>query len=493
MSSLKLKVLDVLPWILQFHENNDPLIGKILVGVGLTTSEVREVTGASYSVSGNLITLAASSTGSVVATASGPTFTGGSPNDQATAEISFSGTYVDGDSVTATIDGEDITYILQGSFEDQYNVANSLAFALNANRVINKYVVAHCPVGASTVQLASKLGTLTLSSALVNSHSTDEETIRVMMAFTGQAANFVAADLPYANILDGTFKYLGSDGQTRYNQFKGTYHDPLRDFAEQPVIVNDYEHQDLVQKLNPYEIDLSAVDNYNQASRLLNGANAKFGDGVDFFSWSSNGLALQLEEGDVVCISDDSGEFINVPVRIESLTINSKYEISFKARIYSTSMYDDFVEETDVPLPSGLSFADAPPTIAFNTTDFPPDGLVQSTDGTAGITSIRGGAVFGESPYAQYAFVRLIKRAGVTVNEQVSIIHPDSNNEAVFEFIASADGLYTVELEVCNQWKCNTTKPTADIVIGFGTLFGLTTESGSLLLTEGSDVLEVEH
>lgn len=486
-----IKVQDVQPWKQQLGENNIPLIGKVLIGVGLVTSEVRPVISAAYTADGNSITLAASASGSIVATPSSGTFTGGSASVQATGTIQISGSFAVGDTVTATINGIPVVYTLEGSGFNAFKVANCLAFAINADRALQKYVVAHCPVLDDTVHIYSKQGVLTVA-ALVNAHDIDEETIRVMMSFAGQAANFTAANVTVANILDGTFGYDGPGGQTRYNQFKGTFHDPLRDFAEQNVIINDYEHQE-TNALKPLEIDLSGVDNFNQASRLLNGAASKHGDLTEFFSWASNGLALQLEEGDVVCVSDTSGGFINQPVRIENLTVNSKYEVSFKARQYSTSAYDDFVEQTDVPLVQGTGFANPPAAITFNTVDFPPNGLVQSTDGTAGITSIRGGAIFPTRRNATYAFVRLIKRAGVTVNEQVGIIYPDDNLEAVFEFIASADGLYTVELEVCNQWRCNTTKPTADIIIGFGSLFGIATESGILITTEGGTFIEQEH
>lgn len=470
-----IKIDDVLPWKLQLHENNIPLIGKILIGVGLTTSEVRSVTAAAYTADGNSITLTASGTGGTTATASGATFTGGSSTVRASATVTIGGTFADNNTVSAVINGETVTYTLEGTGYNAFKVANCLAFAINANPIIQKYVVAHCPVLSDAVELYSKQGVLTLSSALNNSHAIGQETIRVMMSFAGQVADFIQANVTVSNILDGTFKYLGNDGQTRYNQFNGKFHDPLRDFAAQEVIVNDYDHQEAMDLTKSLEIDLAGVDNYWQASHVLNGAAAKHGDGTEFFQWGSNGLALQLEEGDVVCVSDSSGGFINVPVRVESLTVNSTYEVTFKARIYSTSMYDDFVEQTDVPLPSKTSFGEPPSGITFNTVDFPPNGLVQSTDGSAGITSIRGGAIFTTRRNATHGFVRLIKRAGVTVNEQVAQIFPDDNLEAVFEFIASAAGEYVVELEACNQWGCNTTKPTATIFIGLGANQGLWT------------------
>lgn len=496
-----INVLDVNPYFLDINEagTGQSLIGKILIGVGLLTSEVRSITLARYNPTiQNAITLAASGTGGTTATASGATLSGGDPTGPATGSIQIGGTLAEGDTVTATIDGIDVTYTLQANetvgfpADPKSGVAAALAFAINAHPVLQKYVEANSASWFDTLTLEAKVGTLTLSSALEQAHDADEETIRVMMSFADQSLTY--ANVTKSNILDGSFKYEGAKGSTRYNQFKGTYHDPLRDFASQPLIINDYDHQDETELIKPLDIDLSAVDNFNQASRLLNGANVKFGDGNRFFSWRSNGLALQLEEGDVICISHPAGVFRNVPVRVEQITWNERYEVAFTGRIYSSSMFNDTVEQTDIIIPSGVTnYASAPPAITFNTTDFPPNGLVQSTDGTAGITSIRGGAVFGASVYAQYATVRLIKRAGVTVNEQVSIIRPDSNMEAVFEFIASADGLYTVELEVCNQWACNTTKPTADIIIGFGTLFGIAKQGGILITKQGGTIMEKQH
>lgn len=484
-----LELEDVVPYKVAINEEGDPLIGKILIGVGLdNTSEVRGIASAVYNpTAGNAITLAASSTGGTTATASGGTLTGGSSSVQSHGTITIGGTLAEGDTVTATINGVDSTYTLQAG-ETADTVAAALGFAINANLTSQRIVVADNGGWNDFVDIYSKCGTVTLSSALEEAHDAGEETIRVMMSFAGKALSY--ANTTRANILDGSFKYLGSNGQTRYNQFTGTFHDPLRDFAEQPLVVNDYAHQEYVEKTVTLEINLEAVDNYNQASRLLNGANAKFGDGVDFFTWGSNGLALQLEEGDVVCVSDDSGDWRNVPVRIEQLSWDKDYAVTFTARIYSTSFYNDVVQQTEVALPSGLTnFGSGPPDIEFNAVDFPPDGLLQSTDGTAGITSIRGGAIFGDSVYPQYGTAKLIKRGGVTVSEQPVPITPDTPN---FEFLASIDGLYTVQLQACNQWGCSATVE-ASIVIGFGTLFGIAKQGGTLIVKQGGTIMERPH
>lgn len=300
-------------------------------------------------------------------------------------------------------------------------------------------------------------------------NTTGEEVLRVMFSHAQKALTY--ADTTRATHLDGTFSWPEGGRQSTVNQVKTKYREAIRDFAEQPLIINDERHQELTGQTNSAEIDLTGVDNFWQASYLCNGYLAKLRDGDFFFNWSSAGEALLIEVGDVGCLSDDSGAWRNVPVRTEDITYSPKFEVSLVGRLYSTSQFDDAAIQTDVPLPSALvNYKSAPPAPTFNTTDFPPSGLVQSTDGTAGITSIRGGALFGDSIYAQFGTARLIRRGGIAVTEQPVPITPATPN---FEFIASVDGLYTVELEACNQWGCNTTKPAADIIIGLGAAQGL--------------------
>lgn len=466
-----IKINDATLWKVPFNENNDPLIGKVLIGVGLNTSEVRSVVSAQYTADGNSITLDAAATGGTVLTASGVNLTGGSTTTRAAATIEVSVAGAKDDVLTVTIDGEECVYTLTaGDAGKIFKTAKALAFAINAHPVINKYVVANNATFDSVIQLSAKLGTLTLSSPLEEDHDIGEETIRVMMSFASSALTY--ADCTRSNILNGSFRYLGSDGQTRYNQFKGKFHPSLQDFAEREVIVNDEVHQE-THELKPLEMDLSAVDNYWQAAQLLNGAAAKFGDGVDFFAWDSNGLALQLEEGDVVCVSHYAGKFRNQAVRIEALSWNDKFQVSFdRTRVYSTSMFDDEVRETSVALVSGLiNFGAKPPAIQFDTLGFPPDGLTKTTTGTIGITSVEGGAIFGASLYPQYAKVG-VKKPGSTEYVQLPPIRPDSDFKAKFEFIAPVPGPYEVQLEVCGTWGCNVNKPTAVIIVGLGTAQG---------------------
>ncbi len=371
--------------------------------------------------------------------------------------------------------------------------ANSTDLAFIANNSSGAFSINSLPSDTSA------------SAPMVN--TTGEECLRVMMSFAHKALTY--ADTTRSNILKDSFTWPESGNRSEINQLKIKHTEAILDFAERPLTVNDTPHQERMRKTNVQDVDLIAVDNYDQAARLGNGMLNTLRDGDFFFSWGAIGEALLLEEGDVVCVSHDSGGtdgFRNKPIRLKTLQINKVPEITLGGRYYRTIHYGDLIatlsegeggtgSQAGLFVPSTNPNYDFPPDIEFNEVDFPPDGLTQSTDGTAGITSIRGGAIFGASSFGQYAKVRLIKRAGVTVDEPInSDLRPNSDLEGTFELIASAEGIYTVELEVCNnRGQCNATKPTASIVVTFGSLFGIATEGGIIITTEGGTLIEREH
>lgn len=454
------------------------------------TSEVRSVTLAEYSDLGDAITLDASATGGPTATPSGATLTGGSSSVQSSATVTITGSLSNGAQITITIDGFDcVLDLVTGEGSD--TIGHRMACVINAEPGINEYVEAHAVDNVITIY--AKIGVLTLSSELEEEHFIGHEITRVMGSFAGKA--LVYADTTRANILDGTFEWPEATRQPIINQVKSTHREAILDFAEYPIIVNDFDHQRATVKTNPHEVDLSAVDNYNQAARRDNSLLNKFRDGDRFFKLGSTGRALLMDQGDVICASDDSGPFRNVLMRIEDVSIRNGVEAFFTSRIYSRSHYGDLVPNpVDAELPSGLpNFQQPPPEIAFDEAGFPPNGLAQSTDGSIGLTTIRGGLIFGDSVYMQWAKVRLIKRGGVTVDESING-HLDRNedNKAVFEFTASIDGLYTVAARACNQWGCSA-EVTATIAVVFGSQFALAQEDGDAILQEDEDFLEVEH
>lgn len=167
------------------------------------------------------------------------------------------------------------------------------------------------------------------------------------------------AGLTRANVIKDSYNWpLGSE-QSSINQIKGSFRDRKNDFALTPMLVNDRAHQLQVGKTYPLEVDGSAVDSFNQWNRISNFLLAKYRDGDWFITLATRDLkyALGLEEGDVICSSDDSGGLINVATRVEQLSISQKWEVTIgRARLYSTNMFSDDAEKHTIPIPTSLRY-----------------------------------------------------------------------------------------------------------------------------------------
>lgn len=541
VGATSIPVLDVTPW----KSGPGLLTGRLYVGVGLTTSEVRDLTSADYSTSGNSISLAAGSTGTTTATASGAFLSGGSTSVQASGTVTIGGTPAAGDTISATIDGVEVTYTLN-ALDDTETAAAKLSAYINATPRLRPYIKSFWDSGSPNVVTIKCLhGALNLSSTtgfptLLLTHSagianpgsaptaaaasggtlaagswqlaysdlttvgstalTPLTTVTVtanqqlnvsgLPALTGSARNFylseqanstnlrfvtqrtnasdfsitsapepgaalppssnttaeevmriagsfatnsqdvysawpastlvllndiylptvlnghkyqvttggttgsseptwpttaggtvasgsavfteigttvlAQAGLTRANIVKDSFKWPLGSTQSSVNQIKGNFRDRKHDFALTPFKVNDRAKQLQVKKVYPKEVDYSAVDSLNQVLRLANGELSKNveGDWFDSFKTGPNGLTL--EEGDLVCCSDDSGGLINVVTRIEDLRIHSDHNVSVtRARKYSTNMFSDDVGATVIPIPSVLRYIQTVDSIAM--------------------------------------------------------------------------------------------------------------------------------
>lgn len=165
------------------------------------------------------------------------------------------------------------------------------------------------------------------------------------------------AGLTRANIKKDSFRYPLGSRQSSVNQIKGNFRDARNDFALTPFKVNDRTRQLQVKKTYPLELDLSAVDNTHQMERIANWALSKHCEGDWFNTLATGPSGLVLEEGDVICSSDDSGGLINVVTRIEELRIHPNHDVTVgQARKYSTLMFSDDVGAHSIPIPSTLRF-----------------------------------------------------------------------------------------------------------------------------------------
>lgn len=167
VSDTSIPVLDVTPW----KSGPDLLIGRLLLGVSLITAEVRNVSSAVYSTSGNSITLVAAVTGGgVTATASGATLTGGSTTVQASGTVTIGGTPAAGNTVKITIDGIVVGYILNAE-DTTGTVAAMLTAYLNATKKLAQYIVAVWNSASPTIVTIKCLhGALTADAALLKTH-----------------------------------------------------------------------------------------------------------------------------------------------------------------------------------------------------------------------------------------------------------------------------------------------------------------------------------
>lgn len=79
-----------------------------------------------------------------------------------------------------------------------------------------------------------------------------------------------------------------------------------------------------------------------------------------------------LEEGDIICSSDDSGGLINVATRIEDLRIKPNHQVAInQARRYSTLMFSDEVASHRIPVASTLRYVQTKNSVAEFIDNFP--------------------------------------------------------------------------------------------------------------------------
>lgn len=274
-------------------------------------------------------------------------------------------------------------------------------------------------------------------------NTTGEELMRVAAAFTCNdqgAAVLAQTGLARANIHANTFRWPLGGSQSNVNQLKGSFYDAKDDFAPTPLEVNDFDHQLRTRKVNSQDVDLSGIDNYWQASAQLNFRLSKLRDGDLLASWSTGPAAMLLEEGDVVVVSASSGGFINLPLRLEQISIGKAptYTVKLTGRQYSTLMFSDQVRRHSIKLPTTLyRAADPPPT---------PTGLtLTEKDVTATSSTLH--IEFDFSPYRAKQRGRvLLKRDGEMDFNDVGVVVSDENDHGFFDLPGLPPGTHEVKI-----------------------------------------------
>jgi parallel beta-helix repeat protein len=200
-------------------------------------------------------------------------------------------------------------------------------------------------VGALTAQAEVRTvascsgGVLTLTVALANAHAAGETIHSVVLAFND------------SNMLNG-FEYPLSDRQPSTNRVTVKYVDAPAGFESRALEVNDYEHQDIVHKVNNEDFDGSAIDNYCQAYRIGQWRRAKMRDLGKFCSLKADIKASVLEVGDIIAVSASETGLSCVPFRVLEVGYDETDDVSIVGQIYSLGIYDDTAPQTTVTVPS---------------------------------------------------------------------------------------------------------------------------------------------
>lgn len=391
----------------------------VLIGAGLATSETRLVTAISFSTAGNSITLA----GSGSATVSGSTLSGGTTTIQAQGTVTIGSAA----AATVTIDGVATSYTPNAD-DTTGTIAAILATRINANATLNRYVQASwTPTLPTQIIIRSKLGTLTLASGVTSSHAQLETLAHVHMPFSDVA--FGA--LTRGNILKNSFKWPLGSKQSSFNQFVIQFNDAVQDYQPTELRENDYDHQEAINKVNKYEVGGACVDNYHQANRLVLAARYKFREGDFFCSLQTAGVALLLEEGDVICVNHSAmPDQRNLMLRVEELRVSSDHKVSLTGRLYADDQFPASADERTVSYVTGIGWVSAPPGAVTN--------LI--------LQLISSGTVRGEFDFAAYIGSQTarveVKRFGESDYSDTGIrVTPDVNNRGSFEVSGLPAGL----------------------------------------------------
>lgn len=180
---------------------------------------------------------------------------------------------------------------------------------------------------------------------------TGVEVMRVSAIFTDRAE--ARSSGISSNVLKASFSWKLGNREKPTNRIELKYRDASQDFRLITLRLSDADHIAKVKQVNSEEVNGTSIDNYHQAYRIAAGLLAEKRDADFFYQWKADRLAGLLQEGDVVCITDDGSEVYNLPVRIESIetTVEDGFPVfSFVARKYAQTLYDDSVADRTIPI-----------------------------------------------------------------------------------------------------------------------------------------------
>lgn len=183
---------------------------------------------------------------------------------------------------------------------------------------------------------------------------TGTEVMRVAMVFSDREVTRSAATR--ANVHKDSYEWNIGRRQKRHNQVKLKYREASQDWRLIELRLRDDANIAKIKKTEPLEVNGQAIDNGFQAYRIAAGLLAEEIEGNFFYEWIGSRRAALLEEGDVVCITDDGKGVFNLPVMIEDISPSCPNAgmvfYKFTGRKFANTLYDDSVNEITIPVVS---------------------------------------------------------------------------------------------------------------------------------------------
>jgi len=438
----------------QFIDLNLPVKYVLIQSPGFPASgNVRQVVGIDYLTAANAITIGPPSSGASGMncriwganpnTQAATTFSGGSTQYQAFAYILVTDGLTQNSTAGVRIDGVDVGaggpvgntsgYTSNWSAE----IAAMIATNINANPNLRNalgiplrdYIEAIWePSNPLMVLFRSKQATLILDQPFNTTFPINALVTHFHLPFSD------GSDGRPSTILKDSFEWPLGGRQSTYNRFSITYQDSVQDSQSINVLENDYDHQEATNQINKMDVlGGECVDNYHQADRLLLAARYKYREGDFFVQFQTAGLAMLLEEGDLILVNHSSMLlFKNYLYRIEELSISQDHRVTITARLYADTQYPEQPVPKTIPLTRSNDWqaAIAPPVRSFNIERLPNSG-----------NSARVTIGFPET-VAPVTIRVLVRRAGIDSNfvDTGMMVAAGENNLGQFELAGITTG-----------------------------------------------------
>lgn len=236
----------------------------------------------------------------------------------------------------------------------------------------------------STDGLAFIIDSLPLLSAPLppDLNRTGAEVMRVQMSFSDRAEP--RANVDGSNVMRGSIEWLIGDRKKTANVIEMDYRESAEDYRLVPLRIRDDEHIAKIQKAVKEEVNGQGIDNYFQAIRIATGLLNEFIDANFFYKWTASREALLLEEGDVVCITDDGAGVYNLPVWIEEIDLAMMGaglpKATLTGSIFNNRLWDDSPVERRLRPVSEHVFIGAESVDTYDLTHGLVDNLVYGGD-----------------------------------------------------------------------------------------------------------------